>query len=128
MSKYYVFAFRCTLEEVAKVKRIIRETSGFSTDTLTGLMLCTPNQLVDRGYLSIVIDEKNKDAAKAIAWANNLTIEVPAEDNPEELIENVIKKAIQKNEYNLFASITPYLETGLKLLEAGIKAKTAREN
>jgi hypothetical protein len=114
--------------DLEKVKRIIREAEKFSNDIVTGMMLAIPSDLVEMGYLSIVIDENAKDAEKAIAWTHRLIIEVPEEDYPDELIEKVIKQAMERSKYNLFASITPVLEEGLRILENNIHVKNSSNN
>jgi hypothetical protein len=113
---------------VDKAKRIIREADRFSNNIITGLMLAIPNDLSKMGYVSIVIDESVEGAKNALNWIHRLIIEVPAEDNPDEMIGKIVEMAAKEQEYNLFASVSPILESGTQILEDKIRAKNTRSN
>jgi len=128
MSKSYAFAFRCTLEDLPKVQKIIRKAGQYSTSVITGIMLAVPSDLTETGYLTITIEETEKDAEEALRWTDHLIYDVPNEDHPDELIERVILEAMGRKRYSLFCNMPQALETGLQMLEGNIRKRSANSN
>jgi hypothetical protein len=67
------------------------------------------------GNLTITIDEEVDEAKKAINWTNSLVVKIPEEDHPDEMIERVIRQAMEGSKYSLYTNLFPPINYKMRI-------------